>query len=104
MYTKKIFLLSTCISSFFVFADNSSENTHSHMKSINQHKMLINRKSSLLLEIEKLELIKSNTQNPLLYKKTIHDLEPLYKEIEVIQKIQKLLTQNNFNQSIASED
>ena len=104
MNYKKAILLPIFLSSFFVAAETVSEPAPSYKKNNSQQQMLLNRESSLLSKIEKLELIKSNTQNPLLYKETIHDLEPLYKEIEVIQKMQILLAQNNQNKIQASED
>ena len=100
----KAILLPIFLSSFFIVAETASEPAPSYKKNNSQQQMLLNRESSLLSKIEKLELIKSNTQNPLLYKKTILDLEPLYKEIEVIQKMQILLAQNNQNKIQASED
>ena len=104
MNYKKAILLPIFLSSFFVVAETSSELAPSYIKTISQQQMLLNRESSLLLKIEQLELIKSKTQNPLLYKKTILDLEPLYKEVAVIQKMQILLAQNNKSKIQASED
>jgi hypothetical protein len=104
MNYKKIIFLPIFLSSFFVLAETSSESAPSYKKTNSQQQMLLNRESLLLSKIEQLDLIKRNTQNPLLYKETIHDLEPLYKELEVIQKMQILLAQNNKNIIQASED
>ena len=103
MNYKKAIFLPIFLSSFFIVAETSTELEPSYKKTISQQQMLSNRESSLLSKIEHLELIKINTQNPLLYKKTILDLEPLYKEIEVIQKMQILIAQNNKSKSQASE-
>ena len=90
MNFKNLLLISALLNMFLVYSDNSSGSDHN--QSINKHKnMLINRHKSLKLKIDKLEIIKKNTQNPFLYRQTIYDLEPLQKEVEVIEKMQIIL-------------
>ena len=94
MKFKNLFLFLGLLNASLATAENS---LGSNKTSITQNEMLINRQASLRLKIDELEIIKNNTQNPFLYKRTINDLKQLNKETEIIDKMQKLLANNSNN-------
>jgi hypothetical protein len=90
----KFFLVLASINVSFIYAENSLSISKPDIEDTQiQISMLINRQASLRVKIFELEALKNNTQNPFLLKQTISDLKPLHKEIEVIEKIQKLVSQ-----------
>jgi len=94
---KNLFLVLGLLNVSVVTAENSLGSDQANKVSITQNEMLINRQASLRLKIDELEIIKNNTQNPFLYKRAINDLKDLYKEIEIIEKMQLLLVKNSNN-------
>ena len=97
MKFKNLFLVLGLLNVSVVTAENSLGSDQANKVSITQNEMLINRQASLRLKIDELEIIKNNTQNPFLYKRAINDLKDLYKEIEIIEKMQLLLVKNSNN-------
>ena len=97
MKFKNLFLVLGLLNVSLVTAETSSGSDQTNKASITQNEMLINRQASLRLKIDELEIIKNNTQNPFLYKRAINDLKDLYKEIEIIEKMQLLLVKNSNN-------
>jgi len=94
---KNLFLVLGLLNVSLVTAETSSGSDQTNKASITQNEMLINRQASLRLKIDELEIIKNNTQNPFSYKRAINDLKDLYKEIEIIEKMQLLLVKNSNN-------
>ena len=97
MKFKNLFLVLGLFNVSLVTAENSLVSDQANKASVTQHEMLINRQASLRLKIDELEIIKNNTQNPFSYRRAINDLKQLYKEIEIIEKMQKLLAKNSNN-------
>ena len=97
MKFKNLVLFLGLLNVSLVTAENSLGSDQANKVSITQNEMLINRQASLRLKIDELEIIKNNTQNPFSYRRVINDLKQLYKEIEIIEKMQKLLAKNSNN-------
>ena len=97
MKFKNLFLVLGLFNASLVTAENSLGSDQANKVSITHNEMLINRQASLRLKIDELEIIKRNTQNPFSYRRAINDLNKLYKEIEIIEKMQTLLAKNSNN-------
>lgn len=97
MKFKNLFLVLGFLNVSLVTAENSLRSDQTNKASITQNEMLINRQASLRLKIDEIEIIKNNTQNPFSYRRSINDLKQLYKEIEIIEKMQTFLVNNSNN-------
>ena len=97
MKFKNLLFFIVLLNTSLIKAENSLGSDQANKASITQNEMLINRQASLRLKIDELEIIKNNTQNPFSYKRAINDLKDLYKEIEIIKKMQLLLVKNSNN-------
>ena len=97
MKFKNLVLFLGLLNVSLVTAENSLGSDQTNKASTTHNEMLINRQATLRLKVDELEIIKSNTQNPFSYRKAINDLNKLYKEIEIIEKMQTLLAKNPNN-------
>ena len=97
MKFKNLFLVLVLLNVSLVSAENSLGSDQTNKAYLTQNEMLINRQATLRLKIDELEILKKNTQNPFSYRKAISDLKQLYKEIEIIEKMQTFLAKNSNN-------
>lgn len=105
MKSSKYLLLLCLISISNLYANSLYDESIVASKGKSQESMLIDREITIKRKIEDLEIVKLNTQNPMLFKKTILELDDFYKELEVIKNIHFFLAQNgSVSTKILGED